>query len=688
MGVIDLMLQFERVVATGSATLDSGIGDTALKTFNGDTYLYTVTGPAGGVVVWRLVDGAMPQLMDTEYYTGTITFLVGRSGTPVTLGGTTQLVLDVNTATGLVGYDLNTDGTLGGLQETGTLTGGGNISAVAQASAGAGDVLALAHQDTGQIGTYQVNGDGTLTLAGLVTGRADSMQILQAGAGQFVISGDAASNAITTHALDTATGTLTAIDNSAAIGTLGIAAPTAIEVVQAYGQSWVVVAGSASNSLSVMELSSDGRLIPTDHVLDTLNTRFGAVQDLSVVEVDGRVFVVAGGGDDGITLFTLTPDGQLVHLDSFADTLASGLQNVQTLSVAHIGDELQIWAASQQDAGLTQLSFSVADLGVVQEGFGTINGSAQDDMLSGSVLDSVLLGGAGDDILIAGSAATTMTGGAGADIFIMQYGSAPTTITDFEAGIDRLDLFDFPMLRTPAQLTFTATAQGADIQYMDEIVHVFSASGGPLSSQDVFGTGFGGPDHIPVDFGDFGGLEPDSSGGVLGVVSVNSETSNPGLTDAEIRFTPDGGGTVSTRADDQGRFDLDLPPGTFSGELDIVKTYSTASSEINALDALQVLRISVGLDPTWGPAAPENLIAADITRDGTINALDALAILQVAVGQSPAHEPEWVFLDADADLSGITPNNVNYSTGVDVTAVDGVLTVDMTSILLGNLEAV
>lgn len=129
-----------------------------------------------------------------------------------------------------------------------------------------------------------------------------------------------------------------------------------------------------------------------------------------------------------------------------------------------------------------------------------------------------------------------------------------------------------------------------------------------------------------------------------------------------------------------------MPDGTFSGTLDIIKSYSTASNEITALDALQVLRLSVGLDPTWGPASSENLIAADVTQDGTINALDALAILQTAVGLPTPHEAKWVFLDSGADLSGITRNNVDYSTGTEVTIIDGAFTTDMTSILLGNLE--
>ncbi|WP_254440631.1 hypothetical protein [Ruegeria sp. HKCCA6837] len=44
-------------------------------------------------------------------------------------------------------------------------------------------------------------------------------------------------------------------------------------------------------------------------------------------------------------------------------------------------------------------------------------------------------------------------------------------------------------------------------------------------------------------------------------------------------------------------------------------------------------------------------------------------------------------MDENSDLSGITKDNVTYDTGTNVTAVDGVIIVDMASILLGNLEA-
>ncbi len=104
---------------------------------------------------------------------------------------------------------------------------------------------------------------------------------------------------------------------------------------------------------------------------------------------------MAGASDDGLTLMTLSPDGQLIHLDSFADATDSGLQNVQSLSVAQVGNEIQIFAASQQDAGLTQLSLSLENLGDIAKGSGTQSGTDKDDMLRGGLASTTLSGGAG-----------------------------------------------------------------------------------------------------------------------------------------------------------------------------------------------------------------------------------------------------------------------------------------------------
>ncbi|WP_306249765.1 M10 family metallopeptidase C-terminal domain-containing protein [Parvularcula sp. IMCC14364] len=59
-------------------------------------------------------------------------------------------------------------------------------------------------------------------------------------------------------------------------------------------------------------------------------------------------------------------------------------------------------------------------------------------------LGYTLTGGAGDDLLISGPGADLMTGGDGADTFVIENLHGTDTITDFEAGIDVVDLSSMP----------------------------------------------------------------------------------------------------------------------------------------------------------------------------------------------------------------------------------------------------
>ena len=117
-----------------------------------------------------------------------------------------------------------------------------------------------------------------------------------------------------------------------------------------------------------MELRAGGRLEPTDHVLDTGSTRFEGVQALSVAQDGDHVFVVAGGADHGLTLFLLLPDGTLVHLQTLADTNATALHNVTTITTAIAGDTLHVFAGSQNDAGISRFAVDLSTLGPLLAG--------------------------------------------------------------------------------------------------------------------------------------------------------------------------------------------------------------------------------------------------------------------------------------------------------------------------------
>lgn len=69
---------------------------------------------------------------------------------------------------------------------------------------------------------------------------------------------------------------------------------------------------------------------------------------------------------------------------------------------------------------------------------------------------------------------------------------------------------------------------------------------------------------------------------------------------------------------------------------------------VTTRDALEVLRLAVGLEPGFGPADPRHYIAADMNGDGRVSTADALEVLRYAVGLSTDDAARWLFFDGHA----------------------------------------
>lgn len=285
---------------------------------------------------------------------------------------------------------------------------------------------------------------------------------------------------------------------------LGIAAPGAVEILAAGGRVFAVVAGAGSDSLSVLRLSSSGTMTPLFHAIDTLHSRFEGVAALAGAEVAGRSYLVAGGGDQGVSLLLLLPTGRLVHLAALAwGPQAPG--NVTALAMRAAGTEggaarLDILAGGEAP-GLARLVAELGPLAPPRDGGaagGLLSGDDRADLLTGGGGAVTLSGGGGDDILIGGTGAAVMTGGTGADLFVPAANGRLTRITDFAPGIDRLDLSGFGGLRDFARIGFAATATGARLTWNDSVVEVTSASSQPLRLADFGADPLGGLAPLPA----------------------------------------------------------------------------------------------------------------------------------------------------------------------------------------------
>lgn len=490
-------LSFSRRISLGDAVLGTDIRDLEVVSLPGGPVLLSTTGPAGGVASLSLRAGAPPSLTDSRLYSEQIAPLVAGEITVVTLAGDRVLTFGGSGASGLAGVGLTDSG-----QFTATLRTPGLGGATRQISALTTEEGRLYVADSGSGGLTSYKG-APLKSAGTVpqTGITDLESIRIGGTG-FVLAAADGIDAVASYRVIPSSGALRPVDTLGWAEGLGLNTPTALELVTAFGATWAIVAAADSSSLSVMRVSATGTLHATDHVIDTLDTRFGGATALKVLQADGRVYVIAGGADDGLTLFTLLPNGQLLHLDTLEQSAGLGLDDITDIEAARLGNEIQIYVASEaRGIGLFTLPLGTPGT-TLRDHSGRaarLEGTAGNDILmaEGAGTDT-LLGGNGDDILITGPGGTEMQGGAGRDIFVIRPSGSKQVITDFNPAFDSLDLSALPMLRGRAQLLFKITPDGIRVGYGSELIVVQSHNGKPLNPTDLFGPSFDWPDRVLV----------------------------------------------------------------------------------------------------------------------------------------------------------------------------------------------
>ena len=478
------------------------IRDMDIAVQDGGAWLFALTSLNGTLSVYRLDGAGGPALASAHALSNSLGYLPDP-----------QLEV-VATASGLLALPFGFGNTSAGV--TTLLSGGTSLSPVSYGSTASAppDFLEAASirvgDDTfvfgatataGQIATVRVGADGHFSTGATRSLPTSSTEAISALATATTTSGPimvaaTAGNQPGLHLYTIgAGGALTLGASLPQISGLGLTWVSKVMAVQsAGGPTFVLAAGAGSSSLAVFQWVG-GQLIAVDHVLDTRDSRFAGACVLEVAEVDGIVYVLAGGTDDGISLLTLLPDGRLLHLATLEDTLSMTLDSGGSAALRVSGRVLQVYIAGGDAEGITRLDFSLGSAGVrTIGGAGVVAGSGGSDLLMAGTGTTELSGGAGDDILYSAGRDITLRGGAGADVFALAPVAGTLRVVDFTPGVDRIDLSLFPMLRSMDQITFQSTASGVTMTIGATRIEITSGTGTPLSAAD-----FRDADLIPFD---------------------------------------------------------------------------------------------------------------------------------------------------------------------------------------------
>ena len=432
----------------------------------------------------------------------------------VTVDGVPQLVMTGSTSIDVASYDIGKTGQLGEMRSL-TLAQGPDspVQAMAAITIDGRAFIFASHAGDDGIWGYLQTADGTYASAyqssasaqgdifqAALEGDLTAVAVVSAGNSSFLATASRSDNSVTLWSVSES-GALGPLANLGAATGLGLDEPTALVSLSVAGNSFLVVAGAGSSSISVLEVRPNGSLIAADHVIDGLSTRFKNITELEVVTMGEQVFLFVAGGDDGVSVFSVLPGGRLLHRGSLADSGSTSLDSVSSLAVAEDGGTITLFVSSSTEAGISRFQLTPDAGGNVREGSdgnNTLNGTTQGDILAGGAGHDVLSGGGGDDILYDGTGLDIMRGGAGADIFVFTADGDVDRVLDYNWQQDRLDLSGLGMVYDMTQIQITSTSAGATLTFGTDRIEVLSHNGQSLTAANFSNATLLDAQHTPV----------------------------------------------------------------------------------------------------------------------------------------------------------------------------------------------
>lgn len=496
------MIAHTHTLSSDRDAANAGFSSAEIVWRDGKPWLIAATSNNAEIQSWNvsetISEGGVTALMQPFGHSAPTTLLAGA------LDGMDIVWSFGNKGGGFTAYSVDNNGALIEVLSAGE--GRSPITSLAHIATNSGEFIYTTSRERSEIDVWQRSPSGQVTLWQTVptaqsqTGTDDlNIRATVIDGTPLLLSVSSSGHSLASYAFDASVG-LVLRDQVGAENGFGVAIPTAIELVELEGETLAIIASSGSNSLSVLAVSPNGMLEARDQVIDDLDTRFFGVTSIEVIRAETAVYIVATGTDEGLSLFSLLPDGPLVHHNSIASHVDHSLEDVTALTAQYDAGALTLFTASEGTARIEAWSFATdpGELKTATATGGLLAGSLRDDTLIGLDGDDHLNGSSGRDVLVDGAGFDTLTGGAGDDLFILTADGSPDRIAGFEVGSDRIDLTGWGRVYAKSALTFQELNNGIRISYRDEQLDIISADFQTISADILNDTDLFGVSHVDV----------------------------------------------------------------------------------------------------------------------------------------------------------------------------------------------
>ncbi|MGR3467896.1 MAG: calcium-binding protein [Shimia sp.] len=312
---------------------------------------------------------------------------------------------------------------------------------------------------------------------------ATDMLSVTSGGREYLIVSSGSDGGLTAMARD-AQGALEVVDAILPQHGLWSAGLSDMVALERGGQAYIVAGSPGSDSLAVVRLNPNGVFFVEEVLTDSRDTRFGGVNAVEHIEVAGRDFILAAGNDRGLTLMEMMPDNRLIHHDTLAQDIRWDLGPTGDVGVSVVGQVAHILVSGMTASGVARFEIDLSQIGGTQmgnAGANTLSGTSKGDLLVGGAGNDTIAGGAGDDVIHAGTGADRLDGGAGADLFVFQADGQRDVISNYEHGVDRIDLGEWGMVYDISSLRIQGRDDGAMIARGQDTIRIYSDDGESLT---------------------------------------------------------------------------------------------------------------------------------------------------------------------------------------------------------------
>ena len=159
-------------------------------------------------------------------------------------------------------------------------------------------------------------------------------------------------------------GDLNNVNNISDDSSLELNGDRSVTTAEVVGMTYLFVAGDVDNGVSVFSVANNGDLNNVTNVSDDSILNLDGARSVTTAEVGGMTYLfVAGGNDDGVSVFSVANNGALNNVTNVSDDSRLLLDGAQSVTTAEVGGMTYLFVTGGNDDGVSV--FSVANNGAL-----------------------------------------------------------------------------------------------------------------------------------------------------------------------------------------------------------------------------------------------------------------------------------------------------------------------------------